>query len=94
MSTESAFSGAATPDVRLYVCHPEGWTAAVKQTSEKMYCYQKHPGEDYFHLIVAGEIYLQFGDEKLCLSCAVRRGDATQERLFWQHRRKSAPPNL
>jgi len=91
MSEETpAANTGPVPDVRLYVCHPEGWTAEVKQTSEKMYCYQKNPGEDYFHLIVAGEIFLRFGDEKLCLNCARRRGDATQERLFWQHRRKSA----
>jgi hypothetical protein len=93
MSDEApAANVAPSPDVRLYVCHPEGWTAVVKQTSERMYCYQKNPGEDYFHLIVAGEIYLTFGEEKLCLNCAWRRGDVTQERLFWQHRRKSTPP--
>lgn len=82
----------SSPDARVYVCHPEGWTATVKQTSERLYCYQKNPGEDYFHLIIAGEIYLEFGDEKYCLQCALRRGDATQERLYWQHRRKGPLP--
>ncbi len=84
----------AGPDARLYVCDPVGWTAVVKQTSEKLYCYQKNPGEEYFHLIVAGEIYLEFGNEKFCLRCALRRGDITQERMYWQHRRKSTLPSI
>lgn len=92
MSDDKPATSTSAADVRLYVCDPTGWTAVVKPTSEKMYCYQKNPGEDYFHLIVAGEIYLQFGDEKLCLQCAHRRGEITQERLYWQHRRKSTPP--
>lgn len=73
-------------DVRLYVPDSEGWSAAVKQDSEKVYCYQKNPGEDYFHLILSGELYLVNGTEKLCLRCALRRGVVTHDRLYWQHR--------
>lgn len=82
------------PDMRLYVPDPEDWQARVKYDSLKAYCYQKNPGEDYFHLILAGEIYLQNGDEKLCLRCALRRGVITTDRLFWQHRvrRVKSPP--
>ncbi len=82
------------PDARLYIPDPSSWEARVKYDSEKVYCYQKNPGENYFHLILAGEIYLVSGNEKLCLRCALRRGVATQDRLHWQHRvkRVKAPP--
>jgi hypothetical protein len=77
-----------TPDVRLYVTEAADWMAHVKVGSEKIYCYQRNPGEDYFHLIVAGEVYLQSVSEKLCLRCALRRGVVTLDRLYWQHRVK------
>lgn len=79
-----------TPDVRLYVVEPD-WQAHVKPTSERMYCYLKNPHEDFFHLILAGEIYLEFNDEKLCLRCAFRRGVVTQDRLHWQNSNKKRP---
>jgi hypothetical protein len=81
-------------DVRLYVTDSTEWTAHIKEDSAKLYCYQKNPGEDFFHLIVDGEIYLAKGDEKYCLRCALRDGVATTDRLFWQNRvtkRKSEP---
>lgn len=71
-------------DVRLYVPRSEGWQAHVKRTWEKEFCYRKHPGEDFFHLLMAGEIYLQHGDEKYCLTCALRLGLITGDRLYWQ----------
>lgn len=75
-------------DRRLYVQNAEGWQAHVKQGWEKQYCYSKAPGEEYFHLIVNGEVFLQHADEKLCLSCALRRGILTTDRLYWQHRQR------
>lgn len=72
------------PDIRLYLAQPEGWSAHVKQTWEKEYCFQKNPGEDHFHLIMQGEIYLQHDEEKYCLQCALRRGTLTSDRLRWQ----------
>jgi hypothetical protein len=74
------------PDVRLYLPDGEGWEAHIKQNSEKVYCYSKHPGEDYFHLIVNGELYLVRDHEKYCLRCGLRLGILTQDRLFWQRR--------
>lgn len=71
-------------DCRLYVPRAEDWRAHVKQGWDKMYCYAKNPGEDYFHLIVGGEIYLQKGDDVLCLQCAARQGIVTNNRLYWQ----------
>ena len=88
-STESAND---IPDVRVYLRDPAMWSAVVKPTTEKMYCYQRNPGEEYFHLILMGEIYLENGDEKLCLRCALRRNALTQDRLAWQHRVHRRPP--
>lgn len=81
-------------DVRLYVTDAREWTAHIKKDSSKIYCYQKNPGDDFFHLIVDGEIYLAKGDEKYCLRCALRDGVVTTDRLFWQNRvtkKKSMP---
>ena len=78
------------PDVRIYVPESLAWEARIKQDTDKFYCYFKNPGEDFFHIIVTGEIYLTRNDEKICLRCAVREGVATQDRLFWQNRAKSA----
>lgn len=71
-------------DSRLYVPHAESWTAHVKQSAEKEYCYIKSPGDEYFHLLMKGEIYLDHQGEKYCLNCAIRQGGVTRERLHWQ----------
>ncbi|HUQ70873.1 MAG TPA: hypothetical protein VM165_15190 [Planctomycetaceae bacterium] len=85
-------AAADVPDVRLYVPDSQDWTAVIKSDSEKIYCYQKNPGEAFFHLIVNGEVYLKGADEKLCLRCALRQGIATLDRLHWQNRvRRPAP---
>ena len=72
-------------DARLYVPYHEGWQAQVKKSGAKDYCYSTNPGEEFFHLIVTGEIYLQRQPEKYCLSCAMRQGIITTDRLYWQH---------
>jgi len=72
--------------LRLYVPQPEGWEVRIMASGDKQYCYLKHPGEEYFHRIVPGEVYLQRGDEKYCLNCARRIHVITTDRLFWQHR--------
>jgi hypothetical protein len=77
---------AAEPDHRLYLPVHQEWTVQVLTGADKQYCYQQAPGEDYFHMIVPGEIYVQSGDTKLCLNCALRRGAVTANRLFWQDR--------
>jgi Clp amino terminal domain, pathogenicity island component len=75
-------------DARVYVPRNEGWQAHIKRGWDKMHCYLKHPGDDAFHLILNGEIYLQRGDEKFCLDCAQSHGFATRDRLYWQHRQR------
>jgi hypothetical protein len=74
------------PDMRLYVPDHEDWDVHIKRDSERYFCYSKHPGEEWFHLILNGEIYVARQHEKYCLRCALRMGFLTEDRLFWQHR--------
>ena len=90
-SAASDESTAATPvdpipDTRLYVADHEDWDVHIKRDSERLFCYSKHPGEDWFHLLLNGEIYVSRQHEKYCLRCAQRMGFLTEDRLFWQHR--------
>ena len=77
-------------DRRLYVPHSQGWQAGI-QAGARVYCSIRQPGEDWFHLLVDGEIYLHLGSDKLCLNCALRQGYITADRLYWQtgHRQPS-----
>lgn len=74
------------PDTRLYVPDHEDWDVHIKRDSDRYFCYSKHPGEDWFHLLLNGEIYVSRQHEKYCLRCALRMGFLTEDRLFWQHR--------
>jgi len=74
------------PDDRLYVPDNEDWDVHIKRDSERIFCYAKAPGEDWFHLLLTGEIYVSRQHEKYCLRCALRMGFLTDDRLFWQHR--------
>ncbi|APW60975.1 hypothetical protein [Paludisphaera borealis] len=58
---------------RLYV-HEAGWRISIKRGSVREFCYVMAPDQDYYHRLVDGEIYLHQADERICLSCAVRRG--------------------
>ncbi|MDX2037257.1 MAG: hypothetical protein SFX72_11455 [Isosphaeraceae bacterium] len=58
---------------RLFI-HEPAWRVALKSGSEREYCYMMAPGQDYYHRLLDGEIYLTKGDEKLCFACAQRRG--------------------
>ncbi|MCA9109333.1 MAG: hypothetical protein KDA52_05270 [Planctomycetaceae bacterium] len=81
-------------DRRLYLTDTEHWTAAVKQGTDRQYCFVQNPGEGFFHLILDGEIFVRSGDEQVCLNCALRRGLVTTDRLFWQHRPKTPSPRV
>ena len=78
-------------DSRLYVPNQEDWGVEIKRDSDRIYCYAKQPGQDWFHLILNGEIYVTRQHERYCLSCALRMGFLTQDRLFWQHRVPKRP---
>jgi hypothetical protein len=58
---------------RLFLYEP-GWRVGLKVGSEKTFCYMMKPGQDYYHRLLDGEIYLYNNEERICFACAVRRG--------------------
>ena len=58
---------------RVFIREP-GWRVSLKIGSEKTFCYQIAPGDEAYHRLMDGEIYVFHGEEKLCLPCAERRG--------------------
>lgn len=58
---------------RLFLREP-GWTIALKAGSDREFCHSMAPGEDAYHRLSDGELYLRSPEEKLCLPCADRRG--------------------
>src|SRR4051812_38798688 len=58
---------------RVFLFEP-GWNIARKVGYDRVFCYMMAPGQDYYHRLLDGEIYVYHGDERLCLACAERRG--------------------
>jgi hypothetical protein len=58
---------------RLFV-HEPGWRIGMKVGNEREFCYMMAPGQDYYHRLYDGEVFLRRADERLCLACAERRG--------------------
>jgi hypothetical protein len=69
MSDEAA---RATP--RRVFLHEPGWKIALKVGSEREFCYAMIPGQDYYHRLLDGEVFLHNTEERYCLACAERRG--------------------
>ena len=61
-------------EVSRIFLYEQGWRVALKAGSGRAYCYVIAPGDNHYHRLADGEIYLQRGDEKVCLGCAGRRG--------------------
>jgi hypothetical protein len=76
-------------DLRLYVKDPKTCEVRVKQSAERAYCYLQDPDQDYFHLILSGELYVQRGHERYCFNCARRMGLLTDNRMHWERRKRS-----
>jgi hypothetical protein len=72
-STEPAPSPERGASGRLFI-FDTGWQTAVKATSLREFCTTMTPGQDFYHSLLANEIYVHQGTEKLCLACAMRRG--------------------
>lgn len=72
------------PDRRLYLKQPEAWRLAVKADFSRQYCHARNPGEDFYHLILGGELYVDNGERKLCVNCALRAGILTLDREHWR----------
>ena len=57
----------------MFIFEP-GWRVGVKTGSTRELCYMMTPGQDYYHRLLDGEIFLVRDGERLCFSCASRRG--------------------
>jgi hypothetical protein len=63
-----------TPSMpRLFLFEP-GWQIGRKNGSDREFCYTIAPGQDFYHRLLDGEIFVYRADEKVCLPCAARRG--------------------
>jgi hypothetical protein len=58
---------------RVFVTFP-GWTVGLKVGSERSFCSTKAPGQDYYHRLLDGELFIAQGDERVCFVCAEKRG--------------------
>jgi hypothetical protein len=58
---------------RMFLFEP-GWHIGVKTGSQREFCHTRAPGQDFYHRLLDGEIFLQREDERLCVPCARRRG--------------------
>src|SRR5277367_1479624 len=61
------------PPRRMFI-YEAGWRVGVKTGSTRELCYMIAPGQDYYHRLLDGEVFLVRDDERLCLACASRRG--------------------
>lgn len=72
-------AGALGPDSvheplpRIFL-HDTAWRIRHKTGSDREFCYVAAPGQDHHHRLSAGEVYLENGEERICLPCASRRG--------------------
>jgi hypothetical protein len=58
---------------RLYVFE-SGWHVNIKRGNHREFCHIMAPGQDYYHRLLDGEIYLSHGEDRFCLNCAARQG--------------------
>lgn len=63
---------------RLFV-HEPGWRISIKRGSDRVFCHMMAPGQDYYHRLLDGELFLHQDSERLCLSCAARRAIISYE---------------
>ena len=61
------------PARRMFIFEP-GWRVGVKAGSDREFCYMMTPGQDFYHRLLDGEVFLHRHAEKICLACATRRG--------------------
>jgi hypothetical protein len=66
------------PPRRMFLFE-RGWRIAVNTASHREFCHLMAPGQDFYHRIVASEVFVFHNEEKLCLACAARRGLITFE---------------
>ncbi len=62
------------PETRRIFVREPGWQVGQKVGSLREFCFMTAPGQDHYHRIDDGELFVFRGDERLCLPCAERRG--------------------
>jgi hypothetical protein len=65
--------GNATTQSRLFLLE-SGWRISIKTDSQRAFCFMMAPGQDFYHSLLDGEIFLHRGEQRFCMACAVRRG--------------------
>lgn len=58
---------------RLFLREP-GWRIGQKTDNAREFCFMVAPGQNFYHRLLDGEVFVYHGDERLCLACAERRG--------------------
>ena len=58
---------------RVFLREP-GWKVGMKVGSEREFCHNIAPGDEAYHRLSDGELFVFSPDERLCLPCADRRG--------------------
>ena len=61
-------------EARRVFVHEPGWRIGHKVGSAREFCYMMAPGQDYYHRLLDGEVYVYNNEERLCFACAERRG--------------------
>ena len=72
-SFPAAEDGAAAAPRRMFIFE-RGWSVGTKTGSHRELCYMMAPGQDFYHRLGDGEVYVFQNTERLCLACAFRRG--------------------
>ncbi|QDV32805.1 hypothetical protein [Tautonia plasticadhaerens] len=62
------------PNVPRVFLREPGWRVGMKHGSEREFCHNIAPGEEAYHRLSDGELFVHSADERLCLPCADRRG--------------------
>ena len=78
---------------RMYLFET-GWRVGVKHGSTREFCHMTAPGQDFYHRLLDGEIYLTRERERLCFSCASRRGLISYEPKRLRDSIASVPADL
>jgi hypothetical protein len=82
----------ATPN-RMFVFE-SGWRVGVKRGSTREFCHMTAPGQDFYHRLLDGEIFLTREAERLCFACASRRGLISYEPKRLRESIASVPADL
>ena len=72
-SHEVRGGNAAAAPRRMFVFE-RGWKIGMKTGSHRELCHMMAPGQNFYHRLGDGEVYICQDTEKLCLACAFRRG--------------------